>query len=265
MSRSTASSGSGSTTSYGSAHRERTTTNDVRRTTTDFDEREESSTTSTNSTSSTRRTTVQQLVQGVLPQQSPTETNDSTSQTSRTTEAQMVHDSERETCSWPNYLEKKLEIWQEKKGRSTIDMLLQGVAYYMKDKNYLEDLMYKYHNPDDKMTKDNKEMCNIFKNNGFNEQILWQRLIQLLGLVEDSEGWQEADEDKQKAIWANTLTHDRKYETNEREKDKEKEEHKERARQLRRQEKRRREVRADPSPIQDGEGELRIQQREAQA
>eukprot|EP00971_Amphidinium_carterae_P077818 1539166-Amphidinium_carterae.1 len=40
--------------------------------------------------------------------------------------------------------ETKFEIWQEKKGLTIVDMLLLGVAHYIEDMDYLDDLMYDY-------------------------------------------------------------------------------------------------------------------------
>eukprot|EP00971_Amphidinium_carterae_P352785 6492730-Amphidinium_carterae.4 len=44
------------------------------------------------------------------------------------------------------------------RGLTTVDMLIQGVAYYSEDKNYLENLMHHYTNTDDRNAREYKEM-----------------------------------------------------------------------------------------------------------
>eukprot|EP00971_Amphidinium_carterae_P134567 2666932-Amphidinium_carterae.1 len=91
----------------------------------------------------------------VLPRRYPATTNDYTSQSGTT--AETLKSSTSEVTTWSTDLATYFEVWQQKKGYSTADMLQQ---------------------------------------NDENEGILWDKTTELLGLVEEHEGWRGSDGDK---------------------------------------------------------------------
>eukprot|EP00971_Amphidinium_carterae_P310261 6165567-Amphidinium_carterae.3 len=112
-----------------------------------------------------REEQVQQEGQEAGEQQPPKWRNDS-------------RDSQQQQCKRDNTLvemERTFELWQQKKGYSTVEMLQQGVACYYNDTVDLKYMMIAKSQESDENNK--------------NDRLLWNKVIVILGLVEDNEEW----------------------------------------------------------------------------